>query len=154
MTSEVARDPVTRLQFGDLKRFSDIYRAYCNDYPSLSEYFAGDFRQTEALEQAIDRTTSFKRDRQTLVSVLKRQNERWGARESTLHNISRLLDPSAVAVVTGQQVGLLTGPLYTALKTITALQVARELEAKTGKPCIPVFWLEGEDHDVAEATSV
>lgn len=154
MSSDDARGTVTRIGFDALGRFSDLYRTYCSDYPSLADFFAGDFRRDEVLRRAMSRTTSFDRDRETLVSVLKRQNEQWGASEDTLRNIARLGDADSVAVVTGQQVGLLTGPLYTALKTITALQVSREMEARTGKPCIPVFWLEGEDHDVAEATSV
>ena len=154
MTQDVTQARTARVPFAALHRYADLFRAYCTDYPSLSEFFSGDFRNSQSIEDAAARAAAFSRDRETLTSVLKRQNEHWGARERTLDNISRLLDPLAVAVVTGQQVGLLTGPLYTILKTITAVQVARQLEAETGRPFIPIFWLEGEDHDVAEATSI
>ncbi|HEX9659626.1 MAG TPA: bacillithiol biosynthesis cysteine-adding enzyme BshC [Rhodothermales bacterium] len=154
MTQDDTQARIAKVPFAALDRYADLFRTYCTDYPSLSDFFSGDFRDSQSIEDAAARAAAFSRDRETLVSVLKRQNEHWGARERSLHNISRLLDPQAVAVVTGQQVGLLTGPLYTILKTITAVQVARQLEAETGRPFIPVFWLEGEDHDVAEATSI
>jgi bacillithiol biosynthesis cysteine-adding enzyme BshC len=62
----------------------------------------------------------------------------------------RLLGEGASAVVTGQQAGLLGGPLFTLLKTLTAIRVARELTARHGRPFVSVFWSETEDHDHAE----
>lgn len=56
----------------------------------------------------------------------------------------------AAAVVTGQQVGLFLGPLFTLYKTATAVRAARELAAETGRPVVPVFWLQSEDHDLPE----
>lgn len=154
MIPDVTTQPAARIRFADLERFSRLFQTYCENYPDLAEFFSGDFRDSSDLSRAAERAATHSRDRKTLVAALHRQNAEWGAKEQTSRNIDRLLDPESVAVVTGQQVGLLTGPLYTVLKTITAIQVARELEASTGRPCIPVFWLEGEDHDVAEATSV
>ncbi len=55
----------------------------------------------------------------------------------------------AVAYVTGQQVGLYTGPAYTIYKAMTAVRLAEE-STKNGIPAVPVFWLATEDHDFAE----
>ena len=52
-------------------------------------------------------------------------------------------------MVTGQQVGLFSGPAYTIYKALTAVKLARELTAR-GIPAVPVFWLATEDHDFAE----
>src|SRR5439155_17110086 len=52
--------------------------------------------------------------------------------------------------LTGQQVGLYLGPLYTVYKAATAVVLARALEAETGVRTVPLFWMATEDHDVAE----
>ena len=57
--------------------------------------------------------------------------------------------PGTVAVVTGQQVGLFSGPAYSIYKALTAIRIARELAGK-GIEAVPVFWLATEDHDFAE----
>ncbi len=60
-----------------------------------------------------------------------------------------MAQPGTVAIVTGQQVGLFSGPAYTIYKAITAAQVARSLTER-GIPAVPVFWLATEDHDFEE----
>src|SRR5215813_11403877 len=64
-------------------------------------------------------------------------------------SLDALAKPGTVAVVTGQQVGLFSGPAYTIYKALTAVKLARELTAR-GIPAVPVFWLATEDHDFAE----
>jgi uncharacterized protein YllA (UPF0747 family) len=63
----------------------------------------------------------------------------------------RLARGDILAVTTGQQPGLFTGPLYTIYKALSAVALARRLEAAWGVPVIPVFWVAGDDHDFAEA---
>ncbi|HEX9639152.1 MAG TPA: bacillithiol biosynthesis cysteine-adding enzyme BshC [Acidobacteriota bacterium] len=63
--------------------------------------------------------------------------------------LETLRRPETVCVVTGQQLGLWGGPLYTSYKLIGALLQARALE-RQGQPAVAVFWLEGEDHDYSE----
>ncbi|MDP9053927.1 MAG: bacillithiol biosynthesis cysteine-adding enzyme BshC [Acidobacteriota bacterium] len=64
-------------------------------------------------------------------------------------SLERLARPGTVAVVTGQQVGLFSGPVYTVYKALTAIKAAAELTQR-GTPAVPVFWLATEDHDLAE----
>src|SRR5438132_1073858 len=71
--------------------------------------------------------------RAALVRALRIQN---GESES----LSRLAQPGTVAVVSGQQVGLFSGPAYTVYKALTAVKLARELTAR-GIAAVPVFWL-------------
>ena len=59
--------------------------------------------------------------------------------------------PRTLAVVTGQQPGLLGGPLLTFHKAAGALALARRLDGLGGHRVVPVFWLASEDHDLAEA---
>jgi bacillithiol synthase len=67
--------------------------------------------------------------------------------------LARLRTPGAVAVTTGQQPGLFTGPLYTIHKALSAVALARVLERGWRRPVVPVFWLAGDDHDFVEASS-
>ncbi len=66
--------------------------------------------------------------------------------------LARLLEPGALAVTTGQQPGLFTGPLYTVYKALSAAALARTLERQWQRPVIPVFWVAGDDHDFVEAS--
>ncbi len=67
--------------------------------------------------------------------------------------LERLGRPGALAVTTGQQPGLFTGPLYTIHKALSAAALARLLEERWRRAVVPIFWLAGDDHDFAEASS-
>jgi bacillithiol biosynthesis cysteine-adding enzyme BshC len=83
-----------------------------------------------------------------VADVLANQNQAWGASEKTLSNIRRLRE-GAFAVVTGQQVGLFGGPVLSLFKAASVLALAKQVES-AGVPCVPVFWMATEDHDLAE----
>jgi bacillithiol biosynthesis cysteine-adding enzyme BshC len=99
--------------------------------------------------QEVAQKISGRRDRNSLVELLTRQNQALGCSEAALANVRRLRDPGTLAVVTGQQVGLFSGPAFTIYKALTAVRLAQFL-AEKGLPCIPVFWLATEDHDLEE----
>jgi bacillithiol biosynthesis cysteine-adding enzyme BshC len=87
-----------------------------------------------------------------VASCLVAQNAEYGPSERRSAQLQALTDGGA-AVVTGQQLGLFLGPLYTVFKAASAIKVARALTAETGRPVVPVFWLQNEDHDLAEIAS-
>jgi bacillithiol biosynthesis cysteine-adding enzyme BshC len=84
--------------------------------------------------------------------ILERQNRAWGASPKALANIERFRR-GALAAVTGQQVGLFGGPLFSIFKALTAVKLAEQATA-AGVDCVPVFWLATEDHDLAEVNHV
>ena len=88
--------------------------------------------------------------RDAVADVLAEQNRAWGATDAVLDLVETLRQPDAVAVVTGQQLGLFAGPLYTIWKARSAVRLAARLTEETGRPAVPVFWLADEDHDFAE----
>lgn len=65
----------------------------------------------------------------------------------------RLAAGAVLAVTTGQQPGLLTGPLYTVHKALSALALAQCVDRDRQSPVVPVFWVAGDDHDFAEANN-
>ena len=91
--------------------------------------------------------------RGALADLLEAQNRAVHAGPAALANIGRLRT-GARAVVTGQQVALFGGPLYTLHKAATAVRLAQDAAAATGVPHVPVFWLATEDHDFAEIDHV
>src|SRR3984885_2249141 len=90
--------------------------------------------------------------RETLCDLLEQQNRSFGAADAVFENIARLRN-GAAAVVTGQQVTLFGGPLFTILKAATTIRKAKDASI-AGIPHIPIFWLATEDHDLAEADHV
>ncbi|MCU0452144.1 MAG: bacillithiol biosynthesis cysteine-adding enzyme BshC [Bacteroidetes bacterium] len=125
------------------------------DPSRVAAYFPGDFRDRTSWERTIRKVSDRSLDRSTLVRVLSRQNRDFQCGVRTLANIDLLLNETCVAVVTGQQVGILGGPLYTLYKAITAVKLASQLAKEhPGYDVVPVFWIEGEDHDMAEVSTV
>lgn len=82
--------------------------------------------------------------------MLSSAAQRYGVPSSAQARLSALADGRAVIVATGQQVGYLGGPFYTFLKAYHAVQLAARLEHDLRMPVVPLFWLEGEDHDLEE----
>jgi len=89
--------------------------------------------------------------RKEMVEILKQQNGKLRCGAKTLENLRALEGDDCVAVVTGQQVGLFSGPAYTIYKALTTLRLAEELRSRN-IPAVPIFWMESEDHDLAEVT--
>src|SRR5207245_4433439 len=87
-----------------------------------------------------------------VASVLRKQNAAFGAGAETNANLDQLTN-GAVAVVSGQQVGLFGGPAYAVYKALTAIEIAGEL-TRSGMEAVPVFWMATEDHDLEEVQHV
>jgi len=90
--------------------------------------------------------------RRALVAALTAYHERLGTHPAQQRNLDALARPDALVVVTGQQAGLLGGPLYTAYKALGAVLRAAEAERHLGCPVLPVFWVASEDHDWSEVS--
>lgn len=101
----------------------------------------------EAAQSAAGEVRLARAHRRALVEELHRQNRDGGSQ--TQAHLARLADPRTVVVATGQQVGLLGGPVFTLYKALTAVRCAAEL-TRRGTSAVPVFWLATEDHDLAE----
>ncbi len=107
------------------------------------------FRRREARAEAV-RAAAERRLPKGLLDALVARNAALPPSASRNRNLEVLGQPGTVAVVTGQQMGLFLGPLFTLYKTASAIVAARALQEETGRPCVPVFWMQDEDHDLAE----
>jgi bacillithiol biosynthesis cysteine-adding enzyme BshC len=134
----------------DLPRLAPLVRDYFDEYARVASFFGGDFRDPAAFEGLAERASSRPLPRAALAGVLAEQNRSYGCGEKTLANIRKLAEDRSSAVVTGQQVGLFSGPLYTIYKALTAIRLAERLGRSGSGAFVPVFWLASDDHDLAE----
>jgi len=139
------------MRFGvDVRRFGGfrpLAGAYAYDFSSIASLYAGDPSTPSAWRDAIERTRRHRRTHHGIADVVAAQQERRSAPQPARDVAARLASQETVAVVTGQQAGAFGGPLYTLLKAITALQLARKTAAEYGTPAVAVFWVDAEDHD-------
>jgi len=123
----------------------DVFAAYLSG--GAGAFFAGHYANPADRRSAVLRAV---RPLAPLVAdVLVEQNARLAPSATRAAHLAALRG-GAAAVVTGQQVGLFLGPLYTLYKAAAAVRCARALAAETGQPVVPVFWLQTEDHDLPE----
>ena len=127
---------------GTSKLFADFLYAF----QKVSHYYPGHFGDPGAYRDAAEQIVFPEERRAALVEALRLQN-------GDSPQLQKLAQPGTVAVVTGQQVGLFSGPAYTVYKAITAAKLARQL-SDSGIPAVAVFWLATEDHDLAEVDHV
>jgi bacillithiol synthase len=135
------------IPFREIPDTSRLFSSFLDNFSSVSSYYAHPPSEAgidaAAREVRLDAQT-----RGTVVEVLREQNRALGADAAIEKNIERLA-AGAVAIVTGQQVGLFSGPAYTLYKAISAVAAAADL-TRRGTDAVPLFWLATEDHDLAE----
>lgn len=144
---------VKSLPFERLPHQTRLFLDYLRDPLALRRFYPNAVRfHHELAGRAPEVLAAHKVDRAALCDALEDMNSAWEAGPETLANISRLREADCVAVVSGQQAGLFTGPLYTIYKALSAVKLAGCLTQR-GTPAVPVFWIATEDHDFAEVAS-
>jgi bacillithiol synthase len=138
--------------FRQIPHSSELFLDYLDFTPRVQQFYSRSPRFLEwAKEQTSQRQYPAER-RSRIAAILERQNSSFGASAQTIENIGRLRS-GACAIVTGQQVGLFGGPVFSIYKALSAVKLAQEA-SNLGIDCVPVFWLATEDHDLAEVNQV
>ncbi len=149
-TPEEAGLRVESLAFERIPHQTKLYLEYLRDPLTLRQFYPSAVRfHHELPARAPEVLAAQKVDRGDLCDALRDMNTAWGAGAQTLANIERLREADCLAVVSGQQAGLFTGPLYTIYKALNAVKLAGCLTQRNTK-AVPVFWIATEDHDFAE----
>ena len=139
------------LSFREIPHTSKLFSSFLDDFGAVSRFYAHPPNaagiDASAREVKLDPGV-----RRLVADILRDQNRAFGAKGeidvTTSRNLDRLA-AGAVAIVTGQQVGLFSGPAYTFYKAFSAIRCAEDA-ARRGIEAVPVFWLASEDHDFAE----
>jgi bacillithiol biosynthesis cysteine-adding enzyme BshC len=152
-TPEEAGLRVEALPFERIPHQTRLFLDYLRDPVALRRFYPSAVRfHHELAMRAPEVLSAYKTDRGQLCDALEAMNKAWGASAETLANIERLREADCLAIVSGQQAGLFTGPLYTIYKALSAVKLAGCLSQR-GSTAVPVFWMATEDHDFAEVAT-
>jgi uncharacterized protein YllA (UPF0747 family) len=125
-----------------------LFVDYLEDWARVERFYAQSY-SLESIERfARERPPLDPAHRRRLCGVLAEQQAAWGGSRRGVEK----LESGAVAVVTGQQPVLFTGPLFSIFKAISAIKIAHHLE-RAGVRAVPIFWVAAEDHDFEEISS-
>jgi bacillithiol synthase len=139
------------IPFRRLPHQPKLFLRFVDDFPSVSRFY-GHPPTFEAIQQIGNSMDYPAERRKQVAAVLRETNAALGAGDATHQNLERL-ENGALAVVSGQQVGLFGGPAYAFYKALSAIRIAEEVNA-AGIPAVPVFWMATEDHDLDEVRHV
>ncbi|HTP52673.1 MAG TPA: bacillithiol biosynthesis cysteine-adding enzyme BshC [Anaeromyxobacteraceae bacterium] len=128
---------------------SDFFASFISGDPAARALLPARPLDEEAWVDSAERAGQ-RRVSRDLLAELRRQAAELPPSAARERHLDALAAPGSTVVATGQQVGLFLGPLYTLHKAATAVARARFLSERTGRPCIPLFWLQTEDHDWKE----
>jgi bacillithiol biosynthesis cysteine-adding enzyme BshC len=137
------------ISFGEIPRTSRLFNDFLYDFNRVSRFYESEGRDLNSLVARARKVIAQPFSRDAVADVLVDQNRQAGAGEGTFANIERLRQKDSVVVITGQQAGLFTGPLYTIYKALTAIKLAADLRDQ-GVNAAPMFWVAAEDHDFQE----
>ncbi|HET6891337.1 MAG TPA: bacillithiol biosynthesis cysteine-adding enzyme BshC [Pyrinomonadaceae bacterium] len=141
---------VETLPFERIPHQTKLFLDYLRDPLALRRFYPSAVRFHHELPQRTPEVLAAQQvDRGVLCDALREMNAGWGAGSETLANIELLRDADCLSVVSGQQAGLFTGPLYTIYKALSAVKLAGCLRQRNTK-AVPVFWMATEDHDFPE----
>ncbi|HCY75569.1 MAG TPA: bacillithiol biosynthesis cysteine-adding enzyme BshC [Ignavibacteriales bacterium] len=145
------------INFSDIPKNQNLFLDYLYEFENVMEFYKHDFRNKEIYVQIFKNICESRKARQlNLSSIIKEQYSAFSNLSGkTVRNIDLLEKEKTIAVVTGQQLGIFGGPLYTIYKIITTIRLANQLSERYDNfKFVPVFWLEGDDHDFNEVRSI
>jgi bacillithiol synthase len=144
------------IKFSDLPGHQNLFLDYLYEFENVKEFYKNNFRDKEEYLKKFKQISESRKDfNEELPAIIEGQYDGFVSSEKTKKNISYLKDKKTLAIVTGQQLGILGGPLYTFYKIITAIKLSVYLAERYNEfNFVPVFWLEGDDHDFDEISHV
>ncbi|HEV2667503.1 MAG TPA: bacillithiol biosynthesis cysteine-adding enzyme BshC [Blastocatellia bacterium] len=137
------------ISFDQIPRTSRLFNDFLYNFDRVSRFYQPSGLDVSALVARAPKVAAQTFSRDAVADALADQNARAGAGDLSFANIERLRQKDSVVVITGQQAGLFTGPLYTVFKALTAIKLAEHLRAQ-GLNVVPMFWVASEDHDFEE----
>ncbi len=150
-SSAVDSPSVPALDFSSMPGFSRLYSDAIRNSEFLMSRFPGNDTVAGIRPDMVRERLAGSYDRDAIAEVVRTTMAGLELNELQNSNLAALAQENTAVVVTGQQAGLFGGPVYTLLKAVSAAAAAESVQEQSpGIRCIPVFWVEDNDHDFAE----
>ncbi|MDR4937269.1 bacillithiol biosynthesis cysteine-adding enzyme BshC [Rossellomorea marisflavi] len=137
----------------DIPAINQFASKYMKQEEPVTSFFHYNINEQDVFSRRLEDLGEREFPREGLVTCIASYMESLPSSDAVEASLEKLKN-DAVAVVAGQQAGLLTGPLYTIHKIVSVIRLAREQEQKLNHPVVPVFWIAGEDHDYQEVNHI
>ncbi|MCK5591724.1 MAG: bacillithiol biosynthesis BshC, partial [Candidatus Pacebacteria bacterium] len=137
------------INYSDLPDYQNLFLDYLYEFDNVSKFYPKNFREIENYNRTLEDLKNYIRPHREEVSeIIRKQYSDYKISKQTDTNIESLKSENTFAVVTGQQVAIFGGPLYTFYKIITTIKLCSQLKEKYDEyNFVPIFWMEGDDHD-------
>jgi len=145
---------MTSIGFNSLVGSTKLFLDFICCSETAFKYYKYDFKSVSSYINAaewIDRATY---NRDELATLISDAAAPLNLPDPVKSNIEKLSRPDSLVVFSGQQVGMLLGPMYTVIKALTSYKLAKKLEASLNRPVVPCFWMATDDHDFDEIKTV
>lgn len=144
------------VNYSDMPGFSNLFLDYTYEFENVQKFFKKNFLVDKNYVETFQQLKGAVRPhRNDVANIISDQYLGYQPSKLTESNISALNDENTFAVVTGQQVSLFGGPLYTFYKIISTIKLTKLLNERYSEyNFIPIFWMEADDHDFKEIQSV
>ena len=108
------------INFDDIPKHQNLFLDYMYEFKNVQEYYKHNFRNKDNYLSVFKSIADSRKDKQLNLSVIikKQYSSLQNVSSKTLRNIDLIDKEKTIAVVTGQQLGIFGGPLYTLFKII------------------------------------
>ncbi|MCX6160467.1 MAG: bacillithiol biosynthesis cysteine-adding enzyme BshC [Ignavibacteriae bacterium] len=146
------------IPYTSLPGWSNLFLDYIKNFRRVSAFYGKGYDKEGLFKSVTEKKKNYnsgKINREELAEILKTQNKFFNSHKSAFKNIELIRENDTFAIVTGQQIGMLTGNLYTVVKALNAVQLSKKLSKQFPEfNFVPVFWLESDDHDFLEINNI
>jgi len=141
------------ISWASLPNIPRVMNEFVSGRQDVVKLLGGNWRSADVRQSVHDRRLKYPRPA-GLGTALLAGYEGLHISSAVEANLRALDRTDTLAIVTGQQVGLFGGPLYTLFKAFHVCLLAQHLAAKTSGAVVPVFWMETADADFGEVNRI